>query len=70
MDYAIAFSTARGAHAGQPQAGDAVSPLFEAALEATEDAVYNSLLRATTVTSRSGSAEAIPVERVRELLTK
>jgi D-aminopeptidase len=47
-----------------------VSPLFEMALEATEEAVYNSLLRATTVVSKSGKAEAIPVERVREILNK
>ena len=47
---------------------DGVSPLFQAALEATEEAVYNSLLKATTVTSRSGKAEAIPVDRVREIL--
>ena len=38
---------------------DAVSPLFEMALEATEEAVYNSLLRATTVRSRFGTAEAM-----------
>ncbi|MGH9868131.1 MAG: P1 family peptidase [Candidatus Polarisedimenticolia bacterium] len=69
-DYAIAFSTARGAQAGQTPAGDAVSPLFQAALEATEEAVYNSLFRATSVTSSSGSAEGIPIERVRELLKK
>ena len=49
---------------------DAMSPLFEAALEATEEAVYNSLLQATTVTSRFGTAEAIPVDRIRELLKK
>src|SRR5262249_58892645 len=41
---------------------DAVSPLFEAALEATEEAVYNSLFQATTVKSKIGTAEAIPVE--------
>src|SRR5204863_341545 len=49
---------------------DATSPLFEAALEATEEAVYNSLFQATTVRSAIGTAEAIPVERVRELLGK
>ena len=49
---------------------DGVSPLFQAALEATEEAVYNSLLKATTVTSRVGTAEAIPVDRVREILKK
>jgi D-aminopeptidase len=47
-----------------------MSPFFEAALEATEEAVYNSLLQATSVSSRSGAAEAIPVERVRTLLAR
>lgn len=78
-EYAIAFSTAPDlrVHFGStaPQTRtllptDAVSPLFEAALEATEEAVYNSLLRATTVTSRFGTAEALPVERVREILKR
>jgi len=66
-DFAIAFSTARGAPS---VSGDRLSPLFEMALEATEEAVYNSLLRATTVTSRSGTAEAIPIDRVRDILKK
>lgn len=67
-DFAIAFSTAR--HPAATISGDALSPLFEMALEATEEAVYNSLLRATTVESAVGKAEAIPVERVREILRK
>ncbi len=78
-DFAIAFSTSpdvrsrfddtaiRG-HATLPV--DATSPLFEAVLEATEEAVYNSLLQATTVTSRSGTAEAIPIDKLRELLKR
>jgi L-aminopeptidase/D-esterase-like protein len=49
---------------------DAVSPLFQAALEATEEAVYNALFQATTVTSKCGTAQAIPIDRVRELLAK
>ena len=66
-DYAIAFSTAAdlrtrfGASAAQPRTllpTDGVSPLFQAALEATEEAVYNSLLQATAVTSRFGESEA------------
>jgi len=78
-DFAIAFSTAAdlrtkfGSAAVQPRAllpTDGVSPLFQAALEATEEAVYNSLLKATTVTSRSGRSEALPVDRVREILTR
>jgi D-aminopeptidase len=78
-DFAIAFSTAAqlrvrfGANAPQPRTllpTDGVSPLFQAVLEATEEAVYNSLLKATAVVSRIGSAEAIPVGRVREILKK
>jgi D-aminopeptidase len=78
-DFAIAFSTAPGARIRASAEGpekyealptDAVSPLFEMALEATEEAVYNSLLRATPVQSRFGRAEAIPVEKVREILAR
>jgi D-aminopeptidase len=78
-DFAIAFSTSpemrsrfneSAPRARQVLPTDAASPLFEAALEATEEAVYNSLFQATTTTSRFGTAEAIPVERVRELLKK
>jgi D-aminopeptidase len=76
-EFAIAFSTAAdlrtqfGVAAPQPRTllpTDGVSPLFQAALEATEEAVYNSLLKATTVTSRSGTSEALPIDRVREIL--
>ncbi len=76
-DFAIAFSTASALRtrfgSAAPQVRtvlptDGVSPLFQAALEATEEAVYNSLLKATSVTSRWGSAEALPVERVRAIL--
>ncbi len=78
-DFAIAFSTSpemryrAGEDAPQPRAilpVDAVSPLFQAALEATEEAVYNSLFQATTVTAGSRRAEAIPIDRVREILRK
>jgi len=76
-DFAIAFTTAP---AQRSQSGarlpvtrtilptDGVSGLFEAALEATEEAVYNSLFRATTVTAGTRTAEAIPIDRVRDLL--
>jgi len=49
---------------------DALSPLFEAALEATEEAVLNALLRATTVTGCGRTVEAIPIDRVRQVLAK
>ncbi len=78
-DFAIAFSTSPEMRSRfgetEPRTRrilptDAVSPLFDAVLEATEEAVYNSLFQATTVTSKFGTAEAIPVDRVRELLPK
>ena len=78
-DFAIAFSTAPEMHSRfnetSPRARtvlppDAASPLFEAALEATEEAVYNSLFQATTIRSATGTAEAIPIERIRELLRR
>ena len=49
---------------------DAMSPLFQAVVEATEEAIYNSLFMATTVTSRNRTVEAIPLDRVREILAR
>jgi D-aminopeptidase len=78
-DYAIAFSTSpeagtrHGETAARPRAvlpTEAVSPLFQAVLEATEEAVYNSLLRATSVSGRGTTVEAIPIDRVRGILKK
>jgi D-aminopeptidase len=78
-DYAIAFTTApemRSRHeatSARPRSvlpPQALSPLFQAALEATEEAVYNSLLRATTVSGSGHVAEAIPIERVRAILSR
>lgn len=77
-DYVIAFSTAlsvrrtEGAPVRQVSDLDneAMSPLFEAVAEATEEAVYNSLFMATTVESRSGRAEAVPLDQVRAALKR
>lgn len=50
---------------------DSVGPLFLAAVETVEEAVVNSLTRATTVTGYRGRrVEALPVDRVKELLAK
>ncbi len=65
-DYAIAFSTVRQPARLLPN--DAMSPLFEAVIEATEEAVYNSLLRARTMEGNGRRVEALPVERVLEIL--
>jgi len=78
-DFAIAFSTSAEVRSRfgetmprvrQILPTDQTSPLFEAAIEATEEAVYNSLFQATTVKSAIGSAEAIPLDKIRELLRK
>jgi len=78
-DYAIAFSTspearvrheATEARARATLPTDAVSGLFEAVLEATEEAVDNSLLRAETTTGNGVTVDALPVEGLRALLKK
>jgi D-aminopeptidase len=40
-----------------------MSPLFLAVIEATEEAVYNSLFRATTIIGRGHTVEALPLEK-------
>ncbi len=67
-DYVIAFSTSpRGAQVDD----DRLSQLFQAVIEATEEAILNSLLRATTLRGRDGNvAEAIPIDRLREVLRR
>ncbi len=85
-DYVIAFSTAeelrvrtnphpvsptpRETRVRQPLTNEAMSPLFLAAIEATEEAIYNSLFRATTITGHGHTAEALPLERTLEILRR
>jgi D-aminopeptidase len=79
-DYAIAFSTApqMRIHAEEkaltrhvePLTNDAVSPLFLAAIEATEEAVYNSLFRATTTIGQGHTVQALPIDKTRNILKK
>lgn len=77
-DYVIAFSANErvrrpfDARRLTPEevANEEMSALFQAAVEATEEAIYNSILKATTVSSRERTVEAIPIDRVREILAK
>jgi D-aminopeptidase len=79
-DYAIAFSTAPQIRVRTEDksltrdievlTNDAMSPLFLAVIEATEEAVYNSMFRATTTTGRGHKVEALPIERTTEILKK
>lgn len=67
-DYGIAFSTAR--NPARLLNNDEVSTLFLAVIEATEDAIYNSLLRAVTTTGNGHTVQALPVARTVEILRK
>jgi D-aminopeptidase len=84
-DFVIAFSTAASVRRRLTPAGtgpepltrqtedltnDAMSGLFEGVVEATEEAIYNSLFMATPVTARGRTVDAIPLDRVREVLKK
>ncbi|MEP7384544.1 MAG: P1 family peptidase [Gemmatimonadota bacterium] len=85
-DYVIAFSTATGVRrvltasdansrpaitrTTQDLTNDAMSALFQGVVEATEEAIYNSLFAATTVTSNGHTVDALPLDRVREILRK
>jgi D-aminopeptidase len=77
-DYFIAFSTAEECRidsvkfrARNPEIlrNDEMDPLFLGAVEATEEAVYNSLFRATTVRGKAGHVvEALPIEETLHIL--
>jgi len=78
-DYVIAFSTAPSVRRVRTSStpihiddllNASSSALFEATVEATEEAVYNSLFRATTVTGRGHTIEALPIDRTVEILRK
>ena len=66
-DYAIAFSTSRG---GKLLGNSAMSPLFQAVIEAAEEAIYNSLFRARSVTGKGRVVEAIPIEETIKVLER
>ena len=77
-DYAIAFSTASQVriHTSDKSptrhievlTNDAMSPLFEAVIEATEEAIYNSMLRAITITGNGHTVQALPIDRTVAIL--
>ena len=70
-DYFIAFSSSKR-HSSldtAPVKNEQMTPLFQAVVEATEEAVYNSLFRATTVRGRDNHvAEEIPIEEACKIL--
>ena len=78
-DYAIAFSIAPQVRIHSDKSltrhaelltNDAMSPLFQAVIEATEEAIYNSMFRATTMSGNGHMVEALPVDKTVEILRK
>lgn len=79
-DYVIAFSTAEGLHIPyqsdssmlnqQVLKNEAMSPLFMATIEATEEAILNSLFAAETMSGNGRTVEALPVEKVLKIMKK
>lgn len=85
-DFVIAFSTAKEVRRAPANLvredstrrflktselpNDDMSALFEGVVEATEEAIYNSLFMATSVTQRGRTVDAIPLDRVREILVR
>jgi D-aminopeptidase len=85
-DFVIAFSTAKEVRRNPANLirsdstrrmlttaelpNDDMSALFEGVVEATEEAIYNSLFMATSVTQRGRTVDAIPLDRVREILAR
>ena len=77
-DYVIAFSTASDARIrfDAPErttrllANESMTPLFQAVAEATEEAIYNSLFRATTTTGHRRTVEALALDDALEVLRR
>jgi len=75
-DYVIAFSTATGVrrassavtHRVELLSNEAMTPLFVAAADATEEAILNSMFRATTVSGHQGTVPALPLDLVLPML--
>ncbi|MFT7207973.1 MAG: D-aminopeptidase [Pseudohongiellaceae bacterium] len=78
-DYVIAFST--NPNVRKPRVSEvpvsvevlvneSMTPLFAATAEATEEAIYNALFKATTISSSRGELRAIPLEDLMRVLEK
>ena len=77
-DYVIGFSTAASVRrrpgdvvrAIEDLSNDNISAIFQATLEATEEAIYNSMFKAVTVSSRWGTREELPIDETLEVLRR
>lgn len=79
-DYAVAFSTAENVRRTPQRRGgvsdvselpnDRVSPLFEASMEAGEEAIYNALVAGMTTVGFKGTVQALPLDKLEEIIRK
>ena len=78
-DYVIAFSTNKKSrkprNSNKPVeslslVNSSMSPIFAATAEATEEAIYNAIFKATSIKSSRGSREAIPIDKLMQVLEK
>jgi|SRR6516162_5895299 D-aminopeptidase len=80
-DYALAFTTAEGVRRTPARRGEAativdlpndkISPLFQAVAEATEEAIYNAMLQATSMTGvDTHRLDALPLGKLKEILAR
>jgi D-aminopeptidase len=77
-DYVIAFSTHpdvrrrnnENLRAVTDLANDAMTGIFQGVVEATEEAIYNSLFMAKTMSSQGGAVQALPVDEVLGILRR
>lgn len=77
-EFVIAFSTAKEVrrvwdakrYTTTELSNEESSALFEAVIEATEEAIYNSMLKATSVSANGRTVEALPIEKVKEILAR
>jgi len=77
-DYVLAFSTSDKVRrrfdakqlATEELANEQMSGLFQGAVEATEEAIYNSMFEATTTTGNGHTVQAIPMDKLKAVLAK
>jgi len=77
-EFVIAFSTAKEVrrvwdakrYTTTELSNEESSALFEAVIEATEEAIYNSMLKATSVSANGRAVEALPIDKVKEILAR
>jgi len=77
-DYVIAFSTSPLVRRARDSSrltttelsNESMNPLFQAVVESTEEAIYDALFMATTVTGNGNRVEAIPLDEVKRILAR